>query len=147
MEQARKNLKNMSIVVLLLAAATLVQIVTELMLGELNSVEIPAGSPDNILLITKVFIMVITLLMLIPSVYVGIKGLRVAKNPNKSKGHIVWAVIILVFSASGIIEPATAILEQGSVKENVSSIANILIDVVVYVEYVIYARQVRELAE
>ena len=144
MEQARKNLKNMSIVVLLLAAATLVQIGTELMLGELNSVEIPAGSPDNILLITKIRLLSISFVLLLPQLYIGIKGLKEAKSPTDSKGHIVWGMILFVLTLVGLISPAVAIIKREAVLENVSSLCSILVEVVVFFDYIKYARLVAQ---
>ena len=98
MEKARTSLKFSSLSVLALAVISLVNIVVGLMSSEFNSAELPAGSPENILTITKIIILVVTLVLLIPRVYVGFKGLKIAKNPDSSKGHIIWAVILLVFS-------------------------------------------------
>ena len=56
MEQSRKQLKLTSIVVLVLAGFSMLQIVGELLFGELSNPAIPEGAPDNILLITKIFL-------------------------------------------------------------------------------------------
>ena len=145
MEQAKKNLKTFSIFVLLFAGATLIQVLTELLLGDINSAEIPAGSPENILMITKMFLLVVTLIMLLPSVYVGCKGLKIAKKPNASKGHIVWATIILVFNAIGLISPVIGMVQQGFSMDSIQSVGIVLVDMAFYFEYIKYAKQVREL--
>ena len=98
MEQSRKNLKLSSIIVLILSVFYAIQLVCELMFGEINNATIPEGAPDNILLITKIVLASIAGLLLIPNIYIGVKGLKVAKNPDSSKAHIVWAIILLVFS-------------------------------------------------
>ena len=103
MEQAKKNLKTFSIFVLLYAGASLIKILTELLLGDLNSAEIPVGSPDNILMITKMVLLGISLILLLPRVYVGCKGLKIAKKPDASKGHIIWAMIIVACLALELI--------------------------------------------
>ena len=147
MEQAKKHLKVSSLIVLLFAALTLLQIVTELFFGDLKSAVIPDGAPENILMITQIVIMVVSLLLLLPSIYVGVKGLRIAKNPSSGKAHIVWACIILAVSVSGLIDPVVAIIKQGGGFENFSSLFSIILDVVIYYDYIKYAREIAKLAD
>lgn len=142
MEQARKHLKFASIAILALAGLTLINVVSEILFGELNSAEIPAGSPDNILLITKIILTVVSLICLFPQVYIGIKGLKVAKRPDSSKGHIVWGIILLVIAIIGLISPAIAIIKQDAVFENASELLSIAIEVAFLYDYVKYARAV-----
>ena len=136
-----------ALIVLLFAGLTLLGIITELVYGDLNSAQIPAGAPENILLITKTFVMVIALLLMLPKVYVGVKGLKMAKAPNASKGHIIVAAIILAFSIFSLIDPAMAILKQDGTSGNVSSLFNILLEVTIYYEYIKNARLVAKMAE
>lgn len=142
MEQSRKYLKISSIVVLIFAGLTLLNLVSELLFGELNRAEIPAGSPENILLITKIILLVVSILLLLPQVYVGIKGLKMAKNPDSSKAHIIWGTILLVIAVLGLVSPAIALIKQEDVFNNVSELFSILVDVIVFFDYVKYARRV-----
>ena len=142
MEQSRKNLKISSIVVLIFAGFSLLQIVAELLFGELNNAAIPEGGPNNVLLITKIFLLAVSVLLLLPSVYVGVKGLKVAKRPDSSKSHIILAVILLVFAALGLVEPAIGFVKQGELTDNLSSLFGALLEVVIYFEYIQYARAV-----
>ena len=148
MKQTRKNLKNYSVIVLGLAALSLLNTLFELFFGELNSelnnAAIPEGAPENVVMIAKIFIVVVSLLILLPQVYVGIKGLKIAKNPDKSVGHIVWAIIIIVFTAGALISPLLALIQgNGAAFGNASEFLSIAVDVFVLVEYVKYARAVR----
>ena len=142
MEQTRKHLKFSSLAILALAALSLINIVSELLFGELNNAEIPAGSPDNILLITKIILMVVSLVCVLPQVYIGIKGLKIAQNPDSSKGHIVWGIILLAFAIIGMISPLVAVIKQDEVFENASALLSILIEVAFFYDYVKYARVV-----
>ena len=142
MEKATKQLKQSSIFVLLFAGFSLLQIVGTLIWGDLNSAEIPAGAPENVLLITKIILLSVSLVLLLPKIYVGIKGLKIAKNPAPAKAHIVWGVIILVFNILNIIEPATAALKDGLSYDTTSAIFSVLLDVVIIYEYIIHARAV-----
>jgi hypothetical protein len=144
MEKSRKNLKVSSMIVLLFAGLTVLELISELMFGELNNAAIPDGAPDNILLITKIFLLSFTVLLLLPQIYIGIKGLIIAKKPNRSKGHIVWAVIILVLNVIGLFNPVVNIITGISVFDNVRSIFSILLEVVIFYEYIKYAREVRK---
>ena len=145
MEQAKKHLKISSMLVLLFVGISLLEIATELMFGDINSAPIPDGAPDNILLITKTFVMVVALVLMLPKIYVGIKGLKIAKYPNTSKGHIIWAVIIFVFTLLGLVEPAMAILKQDSV--NMSALLGVLLELAIYYDYIKYAKLVAKMSE
>lgn len=147
MEQAKKQLHTAAFVVLLFAGLSLLQVIGELLFGELNTAQIPEGSPDNILLITKMILFGVSLVALLPKFYVGIKGLRIAKNPTPSKRHIIWATIIFVCSLLCLIDPAAALVKQGDVFENLSAFGSILLEVLVYHDYIKCAKMVANLAE
>ena len=140
-----KSLRN-AFFVLLFAAMSLLHILAALAFGPLNQAEIPAGAPENTLAITKIVLLVISLLMLVPNVYVGVKGLRVAKNPNTSKGHIIWACILFVLSALALVDPVVACLKDGAWGENVGALFNIGLDLIIYYEFIVHAKAVAKLA-
>ena len=140
MEQAKKHLKWTSIALLALAGSTLLQIVAELLFGDLNNAEIPAGSPDHILMITKIILLGFSCVMLFPQVYVGVKGLLMVKAPNASKGHIVWAIILFVFTLVDLLSPAFALVMQDNVNENLSLLLGGLVEASVYFDYIKYAK-------
>jgi uncharacterized membrane protein YhaH (DUF805 family) len=142
MEQTRKNFKTASIVVLIFAGLSLLSVIVGLIFGDFNSVEVPADAPENILLMTKTLLLVVSLIFLLPQVYIGVKGLKIAKTPDKSKGHIVWAVILLVFSVLSLITPVVNMVTQGDIMDNVGTLLGALLEVIVYYEYIKYAREV-----
>ena len=139
MSKSRNNLKIISIVVLILAALSLVNIASELIFGALNDAEIPDGAPENTLLIAKIFLAVVSAIMLAPHVYVGIKGIKVAKKPDSSKAHIVWAIILLAFAAYCLISPIASIIILEDVLSNIFSIISIAFEIVVFILYTKYA--------
>ena len=103
--EKRKHLKWSSVAVLAFAVFTLLELVSEILLGELNNAEIPEGAPSNVLLITKIFLLCVSVLLTLPGLYVGFKGLKMAKTPDNSKGHIVWAKILLVIAVLSLVSP------------------------------------------
>ena len=147
MEQAKKQFKTASFFVLLFAGLSLLNIITELTFGDLNSAAVPEGSPENIVLITKMILLGVSLVILLPKFYVGIKGLKIAKNPDSSKRHITWAMIILVFEALGIISPIMAILNQGNITDQFMALADVALEVIIIYEYIKYAKALAKLAE
>jgi hypothetical protein len=122
MTQSRTQLKIASIIVLIFTALSLINIVAGLVLSELPEAEMPDGAPENLLLITQIFVLVITAIMLIPQVYVGVKGIKVANKPNSSKAHIIWAIILLAFAVGAFVTPISAIIALEDVVSNIFSI-------------------------
>ena len=144
MEQTRKYLKLSSIVVLILAGVFMLQVVSELLYGEFKNAAIPDGAPDNILLITRISLFLVALLLTLPSIYIGIKGLRVAKKPDASKAHIVWAVILLVFVSLSLIEPVVSFVNDGFKRDNISAFLSTAVEASVIFEYIKYAVALRK---
>ena len=142
MTKSRTQLKITSIIVLIFTVLSLVNIVAGLVFGELPETELPEGSPDNILLITQIFVLVIAAIMLIPQVYVGIKGIKFANKPDFSKAHIVWAMILFVIAILGLISPVTGIISTGNVKDYLGTVLSLMLEIVIYLEYIIYAKAI-----
>ena len=140
----KKHLKWSSIAILALTGFTLLQLVFEMIFGELNNAELPEGSPANILLITKIFVLCVSALLMIPSIYVGIKGLKVAKNPDASRAHIIWAIILFALSVVSLVEPLLGVIGKENTRENIDSLLSILVSVSVYFDYIKEARAVRK---
>ena len=144
MEQIRKNLKLSSIVVLVLAGFSMLQVVCELFLGELGNAITTEGASDNTLLITRIFLLSFALLLTSPGIYIGIKGLRIAKEPNPSKGHIVWGIILLVITLLSLISPVVDIINNGFKYDSISGLLSIAVEAAVFFEYVKYAVALRK---
>ena len=144
MEQKRKQLKFSSIAVLALAAFSLLQIVFELIFNKLSYTTVSDGASENVVLITKVFFFLISLLITLPNIYVGIKGLKISKNPNSSQSHIVWAIILLGIASLALIVHGISFIKSGFVYENISAFLSIAVEVTVFVEYIICAIAVRK---
>lgn len=142
MKNKKQDLKITSILVLILAAFSIINIVAGLIWGDINTAAIPEGAPENIITITKVVIAVFSALFLIPQVYVGIKGMKFANKPDSSKAHIVWAMILFVIAILGLISPVTGIISTGNVKDYLGTVLSLMLEIVIYLEYIIYAKAV-----
>ena len=148
MKETRKKLKNFAVIALALAVLSLINVLFELFFGELNSALnnaiVPDGAPGNIVLIAKVFVLVVSLFIILPQIYIGVKGIRIAKDPDSSISHIVWGIILVIFTASSLISPFLSIIRgDANVLENASQLLSVCVDLFVLVEYVKYAIAVR----
>ena len=139
MEQSRKHLKISSIVVLVFTLGTIFNLIAGLM--NLDNAAIPDGAPDNILTITKTILMVVSGILLLPQIYIGLKGLKVAANPNSSKSHIIVATIVFIFARISLLSPAIALIE-GSSDESIGTLLGLAVEASVYFDYIMAARAV-----
>ena len=144
MDRTRKNLMAFSILIIGMAVYTIISAVLELFLGTgFDNATIPEGAPENIVEMTKTFLLVATAIMVLPELYVGIKGACVAKNPNSSKGHIFWAGVLFVFTLVGIGLTVLDMVNNGGTSDSFSLLVNGAIDAIFYFEFITYARRVR----
>ena len=140
--EKRKHLKWSSVAILAFAVFTLLELVSEILLGELNNVEIPEGAPSNVLLITKIILLCISVLFTLPSLYVGFKGLKMAKTPDNSKGHIVWAKILFVLAVLSLAAPVFGFINKADGVETFGGLFSILFEIVIYFDYIKHATAV-----
>jgi hypothetical protein len=141
MSISRNHLKEASFLVLLFTAFSFIRMIIQLFVGfEADPTQV--GVSHEIIVVTMIVMFVVGMILLLPQLYVGVKGMKIAKNPTSSKGHIVWAVILLVFSAFGIISTVTSIAEQINVVDNVITLVDHALDVIVYCMYIKYANRV-----
>ena len=140
MEQSRKHLKINSIIVLILTLSSIFSIASAVI--GLKNATIPEGAPANIVQITQIFLVVLSCILLFPQIYIGFKGLKVANNPDSSKGHIVWGIILLVAAAINLVSVIVDGIQQGFNFEVIRITLATAVDVLVYFDYVKYANLV-----
>ena len=144
MDRTRRNLLAFSIFILGFAAYTLVSLGLELFLGSgFENATIPEGAPENIIDIAKIFVAVVTLVMVLPQIYVGIKGICVARNPDSSGSHIFWAVVLFIFAIVGIVSAVFNLVSNGGAGDGFSMMIDGVIEAIFYLEFIIYARRVK----
>ena len=141
MNNSRNHLKEASFLVLLFTAFSFIRMIIQIFVGfEVDPAQV--GASHELVVVAMIVTFVISLILLLPQLYVGVKGMKIAKNPTSSKGHIVWAVILLIFSAFGIISTVSSIAEQINVIDNVITLVDHALDVIVYCMYIKYANRV-----
>ena len=139
MEQLKKHLKISSIVVLIFTLGTVFNIIAGLM--ELNALNVPEGAPDNTLMITQIILIVVSAILILPQIYIGLKGIKIAKKPNSSKSHIVVAIILFIFTLLSLLSSSFTLIE-GMSNEGIGTLLGIAIEASVYFDYIMAARAV-----
>ena len=132
---ASKNLKVSGFLLLLLGALSLFELAVGIYFGDYSGMGISGTELD----ITQAFVLIVSFIFLIPQFYVGIKGIKVANNPDSSKLHIILAVILLIIAAGNIFSSVVNIMNQVNVEENVSAALSVLVELVVLIDYVVAA--------
>ena len=142
MSNARKNLKYMSIVILALTVFTLIRVLLDVFSLEIDADAVADGVTAGLVLFAQIFVCAFSLILLLPQVYVGVKGLKISKTPDSSRAHIVWATILAVLSALGILSPISAMVQTGDFANNFAALLDAATDAAVYIAYVGFAKQV-----
>lgn len=143
MEQSKKNLKVMSILMLCLALVSLVLFTVDLIITDYNVAAIE-GATKGVLIASVIITGIIGLLISLPQIYIGIKGIKVSKNPDSSKAHIVWATILFAIAVIGVFLYAYETFFGGdSVAVSSLELSNVVVDVFLYYFYIKYAKEVK----
>ena len=146
MENYRKHLRDMSIIVLVFSLITCVINILDIFLKGFNMDNLPEGATAGLVLVTKIVMGVLSLVFLIPEIYIGVKGIKVAKNPDSSRGHIIWAVILAVFAGFHLVSCISGLTDAESLVDGVINLLGAGLDVAIYVIYVVCAKKVRAAA-
>ena len=145
MTNSRKNLRDISAIVLFFAVINCVREVLNIFLVDFKMATLPEGATEGLVLVTQIVMAAFALIFLIPDLYVGVKGLKVAKKPDSSKAHIVWATILAVLSVFALLSHISGLAQSGIVNGLINIIGTAA-DVAIYVWYIVCAKQVRKTA-
>ena len=145
MEKARKNIKVTAIFIMVLA---LLKVIASIVNFATKGVEIPESmiTPEltrDALHAIMVVVWVVTLILHLPSFYVGFKGLKVAKNPDNSKAHIIWATILLVFAVISVLSQVGELSKATDMLDAILKIVDEVCIGVLYVFYILEAKKIR----
>lgn len=145
----RKNLHDYGLVLILFgilnlfvfASTVVAGLVDGSIKGALATVE-----PD-ILVAVKVVLGIIGAIMaliIFADVLLGIKALKVSKNPNKDKGYITVAKVFFVLSIISALSAILALIDGNApVVDNILNLANAALSVIVYISFIKHAQAVR----
>jgi uncharacterized membrane protein len=144
MSKNRKELKLISILILVLVAVTFIRVIVDACLnGIYQFKEIPNGMTEDMMKVRSIIAFVLSFAMFFPQIYVGVKGLELAKDSTKGKAHIVLVVIlIIVFGVSAISGVVSLAKNFDSMK--LLEVFDAVADVALFGCYYVYARRVEK---
>ena len=142
MTKERKTLKEFSILILVLAAISLVRLVLDAcMVGfDAASLEIE-GASETLIKVSLIITFVLALLLLIPDVYVGIMGIKEANNPTGAKAYIVIALIITILYAIASVSSIVDIC-KGFNFSKLAELSNEVLNAAIFFLFYIQAKKV-----
>ena len=141
MEKTRKHLKEISIVILILAAFSLIRSVVDVIFTDFSQASRLEGATPGLILATQIFLIVFAFVLMIPEIYVGAKGIKIANALSSSKAPIVWAVILAIFSGFAVISSVSSLIQQGDLVGDLLELADKVVDVLLYITYINYAKK------
>ena len=136
----------MSILVLAYTAITLIRLIVEAAFTNFNIRNLPDNVAEGFAMVLRVMLCVISFILLLPQIYIGVKGIKIAKKPDSSKGHLVWAIILAAFAVLSISTPVSNIMQGVNVGANLVELIGLSVDILLFVTYAVCAGRVLKAA-
>ena len=141
-EQTKKNLRIISLCLVIFSIVSLALAAMDLITFWMDR-DNYSGTSDGVVLASIRIVGVMSLLMVAVQIYIGLKGMKVAKEPDSSKGHITWATVFLVLSIIALVSPVMEMIQTKAIVANVVTIIDCLVDVLLYYYFIKWAKEVR----
>ena len=139
MNNSKRNLKLVSIIILAMAIFSLVWGIYSLVTLDVSGMEIPEGMTKEVMQVVAMIGGAFALLLILPRIYIGVIGLQGGKDG--SRAHIIVAIIFGVLSLVGLISAITSFNGAALGKSLVGLIEAIIVTAV-YALYIKFARDV-----
>ena len=132
MEKTRKQLKEYSIVILILTAITLVRaIVSVCVKGLPLPAVIPQGMTVEMVRIVSIISFALTFVFLIPQVYVGLKGMKISDGATCNKAPRVWALVLAILAGIATISSAIDLFKAFNV-DQLLTVIDVAVDLLLF---------------
>ena len=142
MKDAKKRLYLISILILAVTVYSFVSASLRIFLMKANMETLSDIITESNLLMVKIITFVFNLLVTLPFVYVGIKGIKFSKKPDLSKAHIVWATIFEVLIIIGIALTVFNMVKTGNIMSDLRALIDSVLEAIVFFVYIKSAKQV-----
>lgn len=145
MEKLKKSLKISSLCILLVTVSRLAFALMSYFKGNLEVTDdmIPEGFTREMATASVMIVWVIGLIALLPSFYLGFKGLKIAKNPDNSKAHIIWAMIMLIFSVISVLSSVGQLSSVKDLTMSILDLSEVVLCAMLYFLYYLEAKKIR----
>ena len=147
MNKDRKTLKEYSIVILALALFSLVRMVVDVCVFGFDTTGIVIeGATPQLIRIAGIIAFALAIVLLIPNVFVGVRGINESKNPSGKKGHIVWSLVLAILALIALVFAVIDIIKGYNLNKLIE-IADIVLDVAIFGAYYSTAKKVAKSKE
>ena len=148
----RKKLHDYSICLIVLAIANLFTFFTTIVSSWIDgTIERTIAEKAEPALHTAVWICVIIIFVLMAAIVasdilIGIKGLKVSKNPDAKKGYITVSKVFFVLTVIGVVSSLTTLFDPtyGSATDKIVSLCNVTLDAIIYFLFIKTATAIRK---
>ena len=144
METQKRNLKSASFLILFLTLLAVVRLVLNVIQSGFEVTEVPAGMTPEVAKIVMIFGFVVAIVLLIPRLYVGVKGIKVANEPSDAKAHIIWAVLFLIVGIWSMTTDISAIIKAKDLVMDILTLVSSACEVFAYALFVYCAVKIRK---
>lgn len=148
--EKRKNLHDYGLVLVVIGVLNLFSFVLTVVSGLVDGTisKALANVEADIIVAVKVVLCIIAALMgllAVADALIGIKALKISKNPKADKGHITAAKVFAVISVISAISAVVTLFDgTAPIVDAIITLANSVLNVVVYVLFIKAAQAVRQ---
>ena len=139
----KKELKSFSIFILAITALSLIRIIVSVCVNGIpQPTESIEGMTQDMIQTISIISFVLALVLFIPQIYLGIKGIMIANGAKSGKAHIVWAIILIIVSIIALIFEMVSLIDAF----NLDTVMNALepaIELALFAFYYVFARRVK----
>ena len=139
MNNSKRNLKIVSLIILAMAVFSLAWGIYGLVTLDTSAVEVPEGMTREVMHVITMITGAFALLLILPRIYIGIVGLQGGKED--SRAHIIVAIIFGALSLVGLIS-AIASFNGAALGKSLVGLIEAIIVTAVYALYIKFARDV-----
>lgn len=144
MEDMKRNLKITSWVILLVTALSLIKLVIEAIVTKFAVATIPDGMTREIAQVIVIGSWVLLVVSSLPEVFVGLRGLKNSEGPMAKKGHIVWAIIMTVFSGIAVVNAILTLAGGQQIGLSITEIIANVASMAIFIYYVILCKKINQ---
>ena len=142
MEKNRKELKAFSILILVVVALDLIITIINVCANGIPQItEVPEGMTPEMVKVSSIVAFALSIVIFIPQIYIGIKGIKIANGASSGKAHMIWAIILTIFACISTVAGISGLFKVFNA-DAVFALLRPVIDVIAFIGYYIYARKV-----
>ena len=137
----KKDLKVVSIVILALLGLTLIRTIVNACVNGIPQIQATQGLTKDILQIASIIAFVLAFVFLLPQLYLGVKGIKIADGCEFGKAPFVWVIILVILAVIATIS-ALSNMFQAFNFDTILVAVDCALDVALYVYYYLCIRSI-----